>query len=350
MRLENIDPSKDSAWDRFVIESDLGSIYHLSTWREVISKTFGAEPFYFVLRDENDSIRAGLPFFFVKSRLTGKRLVSLPMASFCDPLIDNTSALDELLNVMLQKSTEFNTSYIEIKMLNEFKFLNERNFKCHMDYQTHILALDTDLSVIEKSFHTNVKRCLKKAKGNNVIVREAANNEDVKLFFKLHVLTRKKHGLLPQPFSFFKNMWEILCPKALCSLLLASYQDRIIAGAFFLKFKDTFYYEYGAWDDKFYKLYPTHILLWEGIKIAHKEEFKFFDFGRSSVENEGLNTFKEKWGGHAKHLYYYYYPDIGGVALAKASENKYSLIKLVNRHMPSPIMKIVGGYLSKRFI
>lgn len=350
MRLENIDPSKDSAWDRFVLESQLGSIYHLSSWKEVISKTFGAEPFYFVLRDENDSIRAGWPFFFVKSRLTGKRFVSLPMASFCDPLIDNTSALDELLNVILQKSMQFNTSYIEIKTLNKFKSLIERDFKCYTGYKTHILVLDTDLTVTEKSFDGNVRRCLKKKKGNNVIVREATKNEDVKLFFKLHLRTRRKLGLLPQPWSFFNNMWEILYPKALCSLLLASYENRTIAGAFFLKFKDTFYYEYGTSDEKFNKLFPNHILLWEAIKIAHKEKYKFFDFGRSSAENKGLIAFKKKWGGHAKDLYYFYHPDIAGGALVKARGNRYSLIKQVNRRMPLPILKIMGSALYKSFL
>jgi hypothetical protein len=350
MTVESIDPSKDAQWDSFVVESRHGSIYHLSSWREVILKSFGAVPFYLVVKDENGSIRAGLPFFFVKSILTGKRLVSLPLASFCDPLFDNANDFDELLNVIVRKSIELNTSFIEIKTLNECTFLNERRFKCSTDYQTHILSLDRDLNAIEKSFHDNVKRCLKKTKREDVTVREAATNEDIKLFFKLHVATRKKHGLLPQPLGFFKNMWEILHPKALCSFLLVIYRDRVIAGGVFLKFKDTFSYEYGASNERFLGLYPNHILLWEAVKSAHKEKFKFFDFGRSSVENKGLTIFKQKWGGEAKHLYYYYYPDIGGVAAAKAGENKYSLIKQVSRLIPSPIMETVGAYLYKYFI
>lgn len=350
MQAENIDPLKDATWDRLVMESDLGSIFHLASWKEVISKTFGGEPFYFALRGENGSIQAGLPFFFIKSRLTGKRLVSLPLASFCDPLIKNASALEELLRAVMEKSIELNASYIEIKTLNEFNLLKEKNFKCYRHYNTHVMPLGADLDVVEKCFHTNVKRCLKKAKCSNVTVREATKSEEVKLFFNLHVLTRKKHGLLSQPFSFFKNMWEILCQKGLCSLLLASCHDRTIAAAFFLKFKDTFYYEYGASDERFNELYPNHILLWEAIKSAHKEKFRFFDFGRSSVENEGLNIFKRKWGGNVKELYYYYYPDIGGAALAKTKGDKYSLIKHVNRHMPSSIMKIMGDSFYKSFI
>ena len=52
-----IDPIHDSRWDEFVHSHRFGSIYHLSSWSEVLKKTFDYKPYYLIL-EEDGKIKA----------------------------------------------------------------------------------------------------------------------------------------------------------------------------------------------------------------------------------------------------------------------------------------------------
>ena len=82
-QLKVIDPKTDKRWDEFVFRYPGGSIYHHSAWGHVFELTYGYTPFYVALeRVETGQWEGILPFMLVKSRLTGKRLVSLPMTAY----------------------------------------------------------------------------------------------------------------------------------------------------------------------------------------------------------------------------------------------------------------------------
>ena len=51
---------------------------------------------------------------------------------------------------------------------------------------------------------------------------------------------------LAQPFVFFQNIWRHFVDQQNGFLLLALYQDKIVAGDFFLEWKDTLYYKFNA--------------------------------------------------------------------------------------------------------
>ena len=57
---------------------------------------------------------------------------------------------------------------------------------------------------------------------------------------------------------------------------------------------------------------PGHIIVWEAIRIACSEGFKYLDFGVTPPENKGLYQFKKRWGTQEKILNFFYYPDAKG--------------------------------------
>ena len=90
-KLKVINPEIDKRWDEFVIRHPQGSIYHHSAWGNILRLTYKYIPFYVALeRSETGEFEGIVPFMLVKSRLTGKRLISLPFAAYCNPLIPET--------------------------------------------------------------------------------------------------------------------------------------------------------------------------------------------------------------------------------------------------------------------
>lgn len=68
-------------WDAYVNASVHGLPLHLSGWQDVLQNTYGYEtPFLIARHETNDpaNIAGVMPLFLVRSRLTGRRAVTMP--------------------------------------------------------------------------------------------------------------------------------------------------------------------------------------------------------------------------------------------------------------------------------
>jgi lipid II:glycine glycyltransferase (peptidoglycan interpeptide bridge formation enzyme) len=171
----------------------------------------------------------------------------------------------------------------------------------------------------------------------------AEREADIDIFYELWTDVRKKHGLPPQPLKFFKNMWSILAPKNLLLVPMVEFNGKAVAAALVLKFKDTYYFEYSASDQKYLKLCPNHKLIWEIIKIATNEGVKYFDFGRSSLDNQSLIEFKERWGSKNCKLTYFYFPKANRIDSEKGFIRK--IVEKTNQHLPNQFLRWEGKFL-----
>lgn len=343
-----IDPGDDKRWDQFAIQHPDSTIYHHSLWKKVIQETYQYEPLYIVLEDSNGHIKGGIPFFFVKSFITGNRLVSLPFSDYSEVLVHHQEDLRLLLKESMEKASELNASYIEIRTRKTHRIFPDKLFRERAYFINHFLQLDVPPEELRKKFHKNcINRNIKKAEKSPLEVREGSVEKDMKIFFHLQSITRKKHGLPPQPYSFFKNMWKILHPQQFLQLLLVRYQGKDIAAMVFLKYKDTMYYKYGASDNRYLAHHPNHLLMWKAIEHACQEGFRFFDFGRTAPEDKGLMDFKKRWGSLELGLPYFFYPHRMGISLTDRDSLKYRMISTASHLLPVSILKIGGRIIYK---
>jgi hypothetical protein len=281
--LKIIDPWNDKRWDEFVADHPRGTIYHHSAWGQVLQSTFGYVSCYMALEgSDNGRLEGILPFMFVKSRLTGNRLVSLPFTAYCAQLVP-ASELQSFVKFGFECHSGMD--YLEIKFFENIEdepdILEKQSCYC-----THILDIDSTPDELFKSFsNTSVCQRIRRAEKSGLKLRLAEREDDLKKFYDLLVMVRKKHGLPPHPYSFFLNMWNILGARNFLSVPLVEYEGKIIAGSIVLKFKDTFHLEYSASDQRYLKLCPNQFLIWETIKAACLEGGKSLDFGRSSLSN-----------------------------------------------------------------
>lgn len=326
-------------WDDFVKFHPKGSPFHLSGWIKTIHDTYSFEPFLYVLKNESGNISGVSPFFFIRSVFTGTRVVSLPFSDYCGPLCTNEEEENDFLERII-KERKNRIRYVEIRgVLSKNSGFIEYNY-----YKRHTLQLFPDpRKVLKKVDKRTIQYSIRKAQKSGVEVREENNQQGMEEFQRLNKLTRMKHGVPSQPSNFFKGLLENIVLRGNASILVALYDSKVIAAGFFLKCKDTFYYKYNASDpDYLSKVTPNHMLTWHAIEMACLQGYDFFDFGRTSPDNEGLMRYKEMWGAQPMDLQYYYFPKIRGAASTEEKGLPYRILTKIWGSLPEAIVEVIG--------
>jgi len=347
MKVKVINPSSDSRWDEYVEKHSLGCVFHHSAWKEVLNNTFPQlEPFYFVVENSDGAIKGGIPLFLVKSWITGTRLVSLPFSLYCDPLVDSQEEFQLLLDGILSKQRESGAGFIAIRTRLASDLFRDTKLEQYIGYKNHTLSLDHTLKELKKSFHrTCVRQRISRGEKSNLGLVEASAENHVKVFYELHCMTRKKFGVPPQPYKFFKNMWDTLYPQKMLGILIATFNDKPVCSILFLKYKDRVHAEYMGTDDAFLKYSPNVFLFWRSIQKAKDEAYNYFDFGGSSIHSSELITFKRRWGTLEEDLSHFYFPAIRGLSTEFENTSRFSILSRVSRKMPARIFKWTGHLL-----
>ena len=333
-----------SEWNDFVFNHQYGSVYHSPHWLRIIEKSFHIKPV--VVVKKNNSISAGIPFFHHKSLIAGSRLSSITSAQSCNPLVSNSSDLTELLNFSHSYATENGIKQIEIKTNENFEYVGQTLGVPESNFCSYTLSLELPYEEIEKLFHKScIVRPLKKAYKNNLKLITGSSWEDVKIFYRFYETMRKENGLIPQPFMFFKNLWEELSPNNSCEIFHAEYNGKIISSVFNLMYRHTYTYEYGATDKRYTEMHPSHFLLDNSIKSAISKSFKVLDFGRTENSNAGLMDFKRRWGTQKVNLNYYYLPP-NNKSIWDSKSLRFVIGGII-RFTPKPLYRATGKFIYK---
>lgn len=351
MQIIEINNNQREAWDAFVQAHPEGNIYQTWAWREMIQTVYRQQPLYLAITNDEGKIVAGLPLFKIRSKLTGNRLSSLPAAQFSNPLIRDLYDYEALVNYALAILEKDHGGYLEIKTsegatAGAFDLAQLVNGYC-----CFTLNLKKSPEELQKQFHPScVRRAIKKAVKNGLRLKTGASENDVRIFFDFYLKMRKTYGLIPQPLNFFIQMRNYLAPQERIQFLHAEFDGQIIASIILLKYKDRVIYEYGASDPAKAPLRPSPFLLWEAIKTSQSEGYSIFDFGRTSTENEGLMTFKERWGTQRLNLKYQYFPQLKGFGSARQSSLPKQIMYYSIKNSTPAIAHLMGKLFYRNLI
>jgi len=343
MPLQILDPTQYPNWDELLISTPGSSFFHTSSWARVLKEAYGYTPKYFTEFD-GGQISTLVPIMEVNSFLTGRRGVSLPFTDYCDPIVSDGINFKELLNFVLAGGKERHWKYLELR---SFKDLSPFAFPS-LTFLGHVLDLSRSEGELFSSLRDSTRRNIKKAVKEGVKVKIDHTLESVKEFYRLNCLTRKEHGLPPQPFSFFKKLHEHIISKDFGFVILASINEENISGAIYFHFGEKAVYKYGASDKNYQHLRANNLIMSEAIKWYSQNGFKSLCFGRTELDNQGLIQFKSGWGTTEQRINYYRYnfkeeAFIPGLSRTTGFHNK------VFKNMPVPILNRVGALLYRHF-
>ncbi len=338
MNLQIINPLTHPGYDDMVLAAG-GSFFHTSFWARVLHDSYSYRPCY--LTEIHDGKVATLvPLMEVRSFLTGRRGVSLPFTDYCEPIIADQDAGRDIL--------EFLRAFGESEKWKHWELrggeLLQGQTPFSSFYYRHLLGLSIDVDAVYAQLNSSTKRNIKKASREGVSVIQSNSLDAIKTFYQLHCLTRKKHGLPPQPFHFFQKLYDHVISQDHGQVFLAKHQGKTIAGAVFLQFGNEAIYKFGASDTKYLNLRPNDLVMWEAIQRYSRNGCKRFCFGRTDHDDVGLRQFKSGWGAEETVVRYFTY-DIRKREFRSRKASVTSVPTMIFRRMPIPLSKCIGRAL-----
>jgi lipid II:glycine glycyltransferase (peptidoglycan interpeptide bridge formation enzyme) len=289
---------------------------------------------------DSDSISSLVPLMEVKSILTGKRGVSLPFTDYCEPILGEGVSLDQLLQEVNRYGKQHHWQWIQVRG-GTFN-----GAEPEQQYYLHELALSPDTKKLFSNLRPAKRRNIRKAQSQEVQVEVADDRESMDIYYRLHCMTRKRHGVPPQPHQFFRNIFNYIISQRQGKILLARHRQHVVAGSIYFHFENKALYKFGASDMSFQHLRANDLVMWEAIKWYAEQGCRSFCFGRTSPNNAGLRRFKSDWGAGERVVSYYRY-DLRQKEFVTAGTSENPSHQQLFRRMPVLALKLVGSVLYK---
>jgi GNAT acetyltransferase-like protein len=338
MRVGVIDPLTDPRWRTIVERHPAAGIFHTPEWLLALQRTYRYQTLAYVGLGFRDEIICGIPFCKVRSLITGRRLVSLPFSDHCQPLVSNADELNELLSAVQSDVRRQRLNYVEIRPISDEPPVGE--LQETSESTLHRLDLSRGEKTLLNGFH---KSCiLRKLRSEDALsYAEDRSDRFLAAFYRLLVLTRRRHQIPPQPFAWFKHLRD--CMGEALSVHLALKDEIPVASIVTLSFKHVLTYKYSCSDSAYNADGGTIRLMWRVIRNSAARGALELDLGRSDLDNSGLIAFKNRWGSVQTRLLYFRYPAACKTAI-RPSPIALAAKRLLTR-MPDRLFTAVGGLL-----
>lgn len=335
--------SDDPDWRAFLQSRSEATAFHHPAWSQLMNDTYGYGPLVLVQIDAEGKIESGLPLLEIRSRLTGRRFVSVPFADYCPPLARDGASLARLTSNLVAWREGAGEPRIEVRGP-----LPERpGVHPVAQFVRHVVPLEPDPQQVFRRFdQSRVRKAIRRAGREGLHVRLTSSLDDLGTFYPMLWETRRRLGVPVQPKRFLRGLWANLIEKGLGFLALAYKGTKPVAGCVFLAWNGTLIAKFGSSLPAYWSLRPNNLVFWAAIEWGCQHGYRLFDFGRTEPNNQGLRFFKEGWGAREEPLVYTY--------LAKSAPKPHSglatrLLAEVIQHSPRTVCRAVGELLYGHF-
>lgn len=339
-RLRVLNPLAVADWDKQLALLPGAGFFHSAAWARVLYDTYGYNPHYLAGLDAVGNLDRLLPLMEVDSWLTGRRGVALPFTDESAPLCRDSASFHQLLQAARQLGGERRWKYLELR--GGKKWLPDA--PASTSFLNHVLELSAPESALFAGLDDSVRRALRKAERSGLTVEFSQSMESMQAFYRLLCLTRRRHGVPPQPFSFFAQIQRHVLATKQGWIVLAHQGKLPVAGAVFFHFGRQAIYKFGASDETRQQLRANNLVMWQAIQHYAKEGFDRLDFGRTSLGNDGLRKFKLGWGTREEPLEYVRF-DFRSGNFVTARDKATGWHNRIFQSLPLPLSRLAGSLL-----
>jgi hypothetical protein len=364
MTVQRLNPLNCPDWDALLLTHPDYTFFHSAAWARVLHDTYGSIPNYFAitagagvkfpascnLADEFSSsalpppassrLLGLFPVMETNSLILGQRGISLPFTDECQPLASDPSMFQQLWQAAISYGKSRTWKFLTCHGGNRYL----PDAPPSLSFFGHDLDLSGGGAQLFAHLAPAVRRAIRKAGKSGVSVEVSHSLEGVKTYFSLHCLTRKKHGLPPQPFSFFENVHRHVIQHGQGCVVIGHHEGKAVAAVilFFLGTKAL--YKFGASDESCQHLRANNLVMWEAIKWAAAQGMTRFHFGRTSFSNDGLRRYKLGWGATEQIISYFKYT-LAKETFVRDKDQVVGWYNRVFRRMPLALARGAGSLL-----
>jgi hypothetical protein len=381
----SVDPTLVPGWDQWLAAFPDATPFHTAAWAAVLKRAYGHVPLYLVRHavgageqrvesEERRGLRglstinrapristpspvsnplSVLPLMELRSVLTGRRGVSLPFSDLC-PQIGTGGSDAESADTSFPDGSSHHLPQSRIFALarsRHWRFFELRGGRPptadavpSQVFYRHTLHLTDDLDGLFHRCDPATRRAVRKAGQTRLEIGLGHTLGALHEFYSLHVQTRRKHGLPPQPFAFFLALYDEIISRGQGFITVARRDLRPVAAAVFLHFGKRAVFKFGASDESLLELRGNNLVMWDSICWLAEHGFDTLDFGRTALSQEGLRRFKLGWGTCEQPLHYYRYC-LRANAFVRTPNQVQGWHNALFARLPLPINRLIGSLL-----
>ncbi len=320
-------------WDRLVLGAANHSFFHCMEWAKVLAETYGYRPFFIVGREGSDA--AALPLMIVRHPFSGREGISLPFSDSCGVACTRQDMLDGFYAAMI--------GLAEKKRLRSLLIREEigiPDFGPQDRFFEHVITLGTDIGLLFRSLRQSTQRNIRRSESDNVTIDFSTTPESMDAYYRLHCITRKRHGVPPQSRRFFTSIHTRLISAGKGFVVRAKHRGKTVAGAVFLHHGKKALYKFGASIPDRDHVRANNLVMWKAMERLAGEGFETLSLGRTDPENTGLVQFKNGWGGECREIRYSIWPPDPHTGRKSAALSRVGT--MVCRALPIPVARFIG--------
>jgi FemAB-related protein (PEP-CTERM system-associated) len=339
MQIELLKDSEREKWDRYVMDSEGATAYHLTGWKDIVEKGFGHRTYYLIAK-ENENVVGILPLVFMKSLFFGRFLVSLPFFNYggiCAKSLDIEQALLAEAIALARRET---ASHIELRHAERGELgLPAKTAKVAM-----VLDLPSSPEELWQGFKAKLRNQIRRAEREGMEV-QYAGLEAVDEFYKVFAANMRDLGTPVYSKAFFIDILQTF-PKA-TQIVTVFHQKQPVASGFLVEFKERVEIPWASSLRKYNALAPNMLLYWHALKFSCESGYRQFDFGRCTLHSTTYK-FKEQWGAKPIQLYWHYWLSDGHPLPELSPSNpKFTLAIQLWKRLPLLLTKFLGPKIVK---
>lgn len=285
-------------WDEYVANHPQASIYHASGWGAVIQSSFSHKTYYLTLETPK-GLSGVLPLVFMKSKMFGKNLISMPYFNYGGLLADDTSGAEELIATSLLLKEEVRADYIELRQST----LVPGGWPAKSHKVIMLLPLPPDPDTLWSSFKTKLRTRVRRSEKEGFSVH-SGKQELLNDFYGVFAENMRDLGTPVYPRRFFQAILDKFSEDS--HIVVVRSGSQAIAAGFLISHRNKMEVPWASSLRRFNHLSPNMLLYWNMLKYSISKGFQIFDFGRSTRDS-GTFSFKEQWGA-APHETFWVYP------------------------------------------
>ncbi|MCP4633957.1 MAG: peptidoglycan bridge formation glycyltransferase FemA/FemB family protein, partial [candidate division Zixibacteria bacterium] len=264
-------PADSANWDDYVDNSKIRTYAHRWGWSEILEKSFGITPYYYVAESDGKIVGI-LPTALMQSRLFGTFLISLPWLDYGGALADNDEIAAKLIDVAIESAQSKGCRFFEMRAVrHRLPNLTEKT-----DKREFLLELREGEETVWKSFDAKARNQVRKAEKAGLSV-EFGKLDKFNDFYTVFSYNMRDLGTPVWPKNLFKEIFHTFPDDT--EFAVVKKNDEIIAAGLLIHYKDYSGVPSASAYRKYLKLCPNNLLYWEVIKRCISRGSSYFDFG-----------------------------------------------------------------------
>jgi hypothetical protein len=326
LRVVPLERDLEPAWREFVTGRVDVLFYASLEFRDLLCRFLDAAPHYLVVTD-GGRVRGALPCFSKCDPRLGTVLNSLPYYGSNGGFVTDGTAETEaaLLGAYLDLERSLGccaSTIVGSPFEGEREVYEKRLGHTFRDSRigqlTPLPAAGGDIE--EKLFRLydeSARRNVRKARKSGVRFRESRGADELRFLHRTHKDNISAIGGLAKDWNFFDAVQAV--SEECWSIFVAELDGAPVAGLLVFRFNSTVEYYTPAICEEFRSMQPLALLVHEAMCRAAMDGYRWWNWGGTWANQEGVYRFKKKWG--ARDMPYHYYCRLSDRQLLKSKRD-----------------------------